>query len=701
MKKLESLEKSILGDTNQISSERYFVTVTTLVASFILLILSFVHFFMELSIIPVILSGSSSILMLVLYYFVRFQNYLLIPKIILTVGGLILLDFTWYSKFLSNGPVLFFILIFAALVIWVWSGKQLSLLMAFYFINLAVLFYVDNNAPEYLFRYPETKSRSIDIFLSFFFYSILLISLLYFIKREFVKQNCKLSEVNNLYFGLVSNTTIGLYQSTPSGQVLSANPALIKMLNFNSLEDLLQRDLSKGSYLEINKRTEFKKIIAEKGEITDFESEWFTKNSDVIVVLESAKAVKNDNGKIIRYDGTVQDITEKKKIQRELIEALGKAEESDRLKSAFLANMSHEIRTPLNGILGFADLLKESKPSIQKQKEYIGIIEKSGVRMLNIINDIIDISKIEAGLMKLNIKESNINQQIEYVYTFFKPEIERKGMTISFKSPLPEKESIIKTDREKVFSILTNLIKNALKYSKEGEIKIGYILKSDYIEFYVKDTGIGIPKDRQKAIFERFIQADIEDRMALQGAGLGLSISKAYTEMLGGKIWVESEEGIGSTFYFTLPYQICSEEILTVKDLVSTKKEKNNIQNLKILIVEDDEPSEMLISMIVKEFCTEVLKAKTGKEAIEICRNNSDINLILMDIQMPEMNGYDSTRQIRQFNKDVIIIAQTAFGLSGDREKSIEAGCNEYIMKPIIKDKLLVLIQKYFNNKRK
>ena len=244
---------------------------------------------------------------------------------------------------------------------------------------------------------------------------------------------------------------------------------------------------------------------------------------------------------------------------KELQKAKEVAEESDRLKSAFLANMSHEIRTPMNGILGFAHLLKEPKLSADEQEEYIKIIEKSGLRMLNIINDIVDISKIEAGLMKLNIKESNINDQIEYIYTFFKPEIEDKGMKIMFNNALPEEEAYINTDREKVFSILTNLVKNAIKYSNEGEIKIGYVVRSNNIEFYVKDNGIGIPKGRQKAVFERFIQADVDGKMAIQGAGLGLSISKAYIEMLGGKIWVESEVGIGSIFYFTLPYQINSE----------------------------------------------------------------------------------------------------------------------------------------------
>jgi PAS domain S-box-containing protein len=399
---------------------------------------------------------------------------------------------------------------------------------------------------------------------------------------------------------------------------------------------------------------------------------------------------------LIGYVVQVQDITEFKQTEQALIIAKEKAEKSDRLKSAFLANMSHEIRTPMNGIIGFAELLKEPGLSGETQQEYIRIIEKGGARMLNIINDIVSISKIEAGMMGVNIQESNINEQIEYIYTFFKPEVEGKGMQLSFSNSLPSREVTLKTDREKVYAILANLVKNAIKYSEKGSIEFGYVKKAGFLEFYVKDTGIGIPKDRQEAIFERFLQADIADKMARQGAGLGLSISKAYVEMLGGNIWVESEEGKGSVFYFTLPYPLETIKENSTKKEISTPVEALPINKLKILIVEDDEPSEMFLSALVKEHSTTVLKAGTGIEAVDICRNNPDIDLVLMDIQMPGLNGYEATRQIRQFNKDVIIIAQTAFGLSGDKEKAIEAGCNDYISKPINKDKLLALIQQYF-----
>jgi CheY-like chemotaxis protein len=393
----------------------------------------------------------------------------------------------------------------------------------------------------------------------------------------------------------------------------------------------------------------------------------------------------------------VRDISERKLVEKELLTAKEKAEESDRLKSAFLANMSHEIRTPMNGILGFTDLLKDPKLTGDEQLEYVSIIEKSGARMLGIINDIVDISKIEAGLMKVHLKESNINEQIDYLLTFFKPEAEEKGVTLLFKTSLTSKESTIITDREKVFAILTNLIKNAIKYSDKGAIEFGYLKKAEYLEFFVKDQGIGIPKERQEAIFERFIQADISNKRAFQGAGLGLAITKAYVEMLGGKIRVESEEGKGSVFYFTLPYNIQQEERFIHAAVIPADAPENQMKPLKILIVEDDPDSAKFIEIIVRKFGKEIIKARNGVEAIKYYLNNPDTDLILMDIQMPEMNGYEAIRQIRQRNKEVIIIAQTGYALAGDSEKAMEAGSNDYITKPIGSSALKALIKKHFD----
>lgn len=373
-----------------------------------------------------------------------------------------------------------------------------------------------------------------------------------------------------------------------------------------------------------------------------------------------------------------------------------KAQNADRLKSAFLANMSHEIRTPMNGILGFAALLKEPGLSGAKQDEYIKIIEKSGTRMLNIINDIIDISKIESGLMEVNLTESDINEQIDYLFNFFNPNVEAKGMKLLYKKSLSAKEALIKTDHQKLYAIISNLVKNAIKYTKSGSIEFGYEKSCENIEFYVKDTGMGIPAERQDAIFERFIQAEITDKNALQGAGLGLSISKAYVEMLQGKIWVESVLGKGSTFRFTIPYINEPAVNKMIKHSDTEHQIENQPENLKILITEDDETSELLLKIGVRFISREVLTAKSGIEAVELCRSNPDIDLVLMDILLPDLNGFEATRQIRQFNKEIIIIAQTAFGLTGDREKAINAGCNDYISKPIDQNQLLKMIQKYF-----
>lgn len=389
-----------------------------------------------------------------------------------------------------------------------------------------------------------------------------------------------------------------------------------------------------------------------------------------------------------------------KETNQELQKAKVKAEESDKLKSAFLANMSHEIRTPMNGIMGFAELLKENNLSSEQQKDYIEIIEKSGTRLLNIINDIVDISKIEAGQMNVIYSETNIDEQLQYIQTFFNPETQDKGLLLLLKKPLNEDETIIRTDREKLYAVLINLVKNAIKYTIKGIIEFGYEKKENYIEFFVKDSGIGISKDRQVAIFERFIQADFNDKMARQGAGLGLSIAKAYVELLGGKIWVESELEKGSTFYFTIPCMFESGKNNSTQINILTSQSDCNVEKLKILVAEDDTISRMLIQKVIEPYSKEIINARTGVEAVKMCRNNPDLDLILMDIQMPQMNGFDATKEIRKFNKKVIILAQTAFALEGDKEKTIRTGCNDYISKPINKVELSRLVQYYFGKQQ-
>ncbi len=395
----------------------------------------------------------------------------------------------------------------------------------------------------------------------------------------------------------------------------------------------------------------------------------------------------------------ITDITSLKKYEKELIASKDKAEESDRLKSAFLANMSHEIRTPMNGILGFTNLLTEPNLTGKQKEKYIDIIQKSGDRMLNTVNDIINISKIESGIVETTFTKVNVNEQLNYFYSFFKPEATKKGIELIYKNDFSQKDIIIETDFDKFNSIVTNLLKNAVKYTKEGFIEFGFRAKEKKqfaeLEIYVKDSGIGIPKNRQSAIFDRFIQADIEDKNAMQGSGLGLAISKAYAEMLGGNIWLESEVGKGSTFYFTIENRSGSEAKNTKINDNNLSVEDSVTEKLKILIVEDDEISQDLISIFVEKYAKEIIKVNSGVEAVDRCRNNTDIDLILMDVQMPGISGYEATKQIRKFNKEVIIIAQTAFALAGDREEALMMGCNDYISKPINVEELDSLINKY------
>ncbi|MBE0651675.1 MAG: PAS domain S-box protein [Bacteroidales bacterium] len=429
------------------------------------------------------------------------------------------------------------------------------------------------------------------------------------------------------------------------------------------------------------------------------------KDGSVFPVEVNLKIVEFDREYIV---AVVRDITERKKIERELIEAKEKAEESERLKSAFLANMSHEIRTPMNGILGFTQLLKTPKLTIEEKEKYLDIIEKSGERMLSTVNDIIDISKIEAGQMTVSISETNVNEQMEFVYNFFKPEAALKELELRLNMGLPDNESYINTDREKFYGILTNLVKNALKFTRKGYIELGYSRKGEALKFYVRDTGSGISKDQQESVFNRFIQGSTSLTRNYEGSGLGLAITKAYVEMLGGKIWMESEiddlsdsgkasennQEKGSTFYFTIPYNILNNAKLN--DIDQMKETENFKGKLNILVVEDDEVSGELLSRIIKPYAKNILLSRGGIEAVETCRKNSDIDLVFMDIKMPDLDGYEATKEIRKFNKEVVIIAQTAFALSGDREKSLEAGCNDYLSKPVKIEIIQEMMKKYF-----
>ena len=504
-------------------------------------------------------------------------------------------------------------------------------------------------------------------------------------ERQRVKE--ELTDSNEKFRVIAEHSADAIFVANTDGRYVYVNSQAVNLLGYShdellsfSIIDISPENKAKENFLM------FQKLLIAGGFFKEIE-----------LVKKNGQTIQSDLNAVLLPNGLIysscRDITLRKKAEKELISAKIKAEESELLKSAFLANMSHEIRTPMNGILGFTELLKNMDLNGEQQQQYIGIIEKSGARLLNIINDIICISKIESKGIFITLADTNINELMEFIYNFFKPETNQKNLLYTYKNALPDEEAYIKTDREKVFAILTNLVKNAIKFTQSGYIETGYIVKDGFIEFYVSDSGPGIQEEQREYIFDRFRQGSEALTRNYEGAGLGLSISKAYVEMLGGKLWIKNRTAepssngdrkkTGSVFYFTIPANFTQKANTDIPVNVVNNETKGNSKNLKILIVEDDCSSELLMEIYVKVFAKEILHVANGVEAVEICKNNDDIDLVIMDINIPGINGYEATRKIRSFNNHVVIIAQTAYALSGDKEKVLAAGCNNYISKPV------------------
>jgi len=388
---------------------------------------------------------------------------------------------------------------------------------------------------------------------------------------------------------------------------------------------------------------------------------------------------------------------------RELETAKLKAEESDFVKTAFLQNMSHEIRTPMNAVIGFSGLISKSNLTAEKLKSYVTIISNSAKQLLSIVTDILTISSIDAKQEKLNLIPFNLNNMLEDLHIIFKSQAKNDEISLLLEKGLNESQSEIYADQTKLTQILTNLLGNALKFTEKGFVSFGYQKKiindngsekaeQEILEFFVKDTGIGISKEMASKVFERFRQADLSINKKYGGTGLGLAISKAFAELMGGNIRLESEKGEGSTFYLTIPYQ-------PVNQVIETTTEKMDVLSKKsILIAEDDEYSFLYVEEILSQHEIEIIHAINGQEAINICRSNPDIGLILMDIQMPLMSGHEAAKQIKTFKPELPIIAQTAYALESDMLRFNDNSFDDYLTKPINEDELKQKLSKYLMN---
>jgi signal transduction histidine kinase/CheY-like chemotaxis protein len=527
--------------------------------------LCIIHIIMNLKLQPVFFAGGSSLVILGLYFILRIKKCLFIPKLILTLLGLVMLDLTWYAKYLSNGPVLFFILIFAALVIWVWEGKALAIMLAVYFINVALLFFIDFSAPEELFNYPDDRKRSVDIFLSFGLYSSLMLFLLHMVKQEFIRQK--------------------------------------------------------------------------------------------------EKAIR-----------------------------------ADMLKSAFLANMSHEIRTPMNSIIGFSQLLGRVKEARQRQ-QYTDIIQTSSENLLRLINDIIDLSRIEAGDLEIRYSEISVRELFTELKNVFAVELTtRRKSEIELDFSLPDNELVIRSDPFRLKQVLTNLLDNALKFTRQGSIIYACERNKNDLIFSVSDTGIGIPPENQSKVFDQFIQFNVQD-MNNEGSGIGLSIVKRIVELLNGRVWFESIVDQGTTFYFCIPFEAVARGTKPYKKSESGAQHRQVPSSRPLLVVEDDQNSVVLIKEILQHIDIGFHHVSNGDDAIEHVKKNPDIRLILMDMKLPGLDGYETAKAIKKINPGIPIIAQTAFAMVDDREKTIKAGCDDYISKPLDSEKLQDMVREYLSDR--
>ena len=415
-----------------------------------------------------------------------------------------------------------------------------------------------------------------------------------------------------------------------------------------------------------------------------------------IYLLIRQNKKKNKAYKLLRLQNE-----EIKKNRIEIIAAKETAEESDRLKSAFLASISHEIRTPLNGILGFSELIRDMELSRSERNEYIDLISLNGQQLVAILNDIIDISQIETGQLKINPIDCNIDSLLSDLLTYYdgyKQVIGKPDIKIKTKTPPQKTDLILKFDAYRLKQILSNLIGNATKFTDKGFIEFGYVFKNEIIQFFVKDSGIGIPKENLKMIFDRFRQVDESLSREYGGTGLGLAISKQLVNLMDGDIWVESEVGKGSTFYFALPLALEHETNQQNFNDYSQANKYNWLEK-NILVAEDVESNFNLIEIELKKTNASVIHARNGKEAVEIFKTQDSIDLVLMDLEMPIMNGKDATIEINKLNKKVPIIALTAYVLQHQRNEILKLPFTEYITKPVNLKTLLEIIGKIFSNR--
>lgn len=599
------------------------------------------------------------------------------------------------------------------------TGKTFKIVLIYFVLGVLYIIYSDKIVsnlfadPDLLSKVQTYKGLAFILATSFLLYLLVLREL-----RMQEKMSSLVRESESKYKNLVETASDAMYLISEDGIILETNQFACKLTGRSKGEivgaeiELVDPNFTTKSFVSF-----WQKVPPDVPQ--RIETTHVKKDGTVFPVEVNGKKYMLENKAY--YLGIARDITERKQAEENLIRqkdeykaltdklkqmneelliAKQKAEESDHLKSVFLNNMSHEIRTPMNGIIGFSEFLMNDNIPPEKRRDYTTIIINSSKQLLRIIDDILEISQLETKQVKIHNMAFSLNDVLKEQYSIFSLTARKQNLPFYLKNELPDEQSHIISDKSKLIKVISNLLENALKYTSTGFVEMGYHKRGDTIELYVKDTGIGISPENVDRIFQRFIQEDVTFSRKDGGLGIGLSIAKENTNLLGGEIRVISEKGKGSTFYVSIPFIAVDIEKIEKPD-VTQKKVKTAVFDRKtVLLVEDEEMNAIYIKELLQDMNGigfNIIHVRSGKDAVDECRENQKIDVVLMDIKLPQLDGYTATAQIKQFLPDVPIIAQTAYSTNEDKEKAMTAGCDEFISKPINKENFFALLNKHLH----
>lgn len=744
----DKIVSMLIGNTVDFSLEHRFFTAACFVGSTAGLLATIINIAFSLAPSLIITTIGVTITYYLFYYISlrkRIYKGLILPYVLISI---LTIGYIWFINAGSNGPVSYILITGFLVYIIITKGFIRITVIILFTLTLSALFILEYKFPDLIINYSDAKSKFYDLYLTALFCLGLITFIISYImsnyqeeREKVIKQRDTILEQNSeiLLAGkelrkskeftesIISSAQDGIIVLDLNYYFLQANNAFLKMsgypessimgMNFN---DLIIYPIEKADPIT------GKFSLPEVGTHSDCILK--NNNGENVPITISSSYLNDESGKPESIMAIIRDITEYKNILHELTihkehfeelvdqrtkelaetnlmlsTAKEKAETSDKLKSAFLSNMSHEIRTPMNAIIGFSQLLREPDLPRQTLMNYLDIVTAKGNLLMNIINDIIDISRVEAGEMEINESAFSVNDMLDELFVTFnklKEVVKKSQIDLRVSKPEGGKQYLIFSDPYRLKQILSNLLDNAIKFTHHGFVQIGYSIieagEDKKIKFYVRDSGIGILPENTDIIFNRFRQVDESHTREFGGTGLGLTISKKLTGLLGGELKVESQFGQGSTFYFFIPYKPVTDKARGIKKVQSPNKDFN-WKDKTILIVEDNNSSYMLLKYYLMHTEAKIIHTISGKDAIEICKSNPDIDVVLMDIQLPDLNGYETTTQIKKHRSDLPVIAQTAYAMAGDIDKSKDAGCDDYIAKPYDKEKLLSVLSEYLN----